>query len=58
MGGFERLSGSDKADPQQAKARHAPKKSADLSHALRSAYDDALREDIPADFRELLNKLR
>ena len=32
--------------------------SGDLSRALKTAYDDALREEIPKDFLDLLGKLR
>lgn len=30
---------------------------ADVGRALRSVYDDTLREDIPADLRDLLGRL-
>ena len=30
---------------------------ADVGQALRTAYDDALQEEIPAEFRDLLDKL-
>jgi hypothetical protein len=33
------------------------KRTADLGRALRSAYDDALREPVPQDFTDLLGKL-
>jgi len=33
------------------------KGSSDLGRALRSVYDDTLREPVPDDFRELLGKL-
>ncbi|WP_405051412.1 NepR family anti-sigma factor [Sphingomonas sp.] len=29
----------------------------DVSRALRSVYDDTLREDIPSDLKELLGRL-
>lgn len=31
--------------------------SGDLSRALKTAYDDALREEVPKDFLDLLGKL-
>ena len=54
-----KLKQADDQVPQQAKARR--KRSAgspdDVSRALRSAYDDALREQVPNDFMDLLGKL-
>jgi hypothetical protein len=32
-------------------------RSGDLGRALRSVYDDTLRESVPDDFRDLLGKL-
>lgn len=32
-------------------------RAADLGRALRSIYDDTLRESVPEDFKELLGKL-
>lgn len=71
--GDERLSGSDEADPRHGAraadvrqrdkgAKVATKKKstsrpADVGRALRSVYDDTLREDIPADLRDLLGRL-
>lgn len=67
--GDERLSGTDKAEAhrrnlesrmpadntnQRPKRPSAP---ADLGRALRSVYDETLREDVPDDFRDLLGKL-
>ena len=38
--------------------RHPRKaRSADLGRALRSVYDDTLRENVPDEFRDLLGKL-
>ena len=63
------MSGNQKVDGQRAKVRGRPtarqesasarKKppTTDLGSALRSAYDDALREEIPSDLRNLLDKL-
>ena len=68
--GVERLSGSGKAEtPGSAphaigqKVEKAPSKSkglgrpSDVSRALRSVYDDTLREDIPSDLKDLLGRL-
>lgn len=42
----------------QASDRSAPKqRSGDLGRALRSVYDDTLRESVPNDFLNLLGKL-
>ena len=69
MWGVERLSGSKKGEnrkagndrvPAKAVARDQKKKKAtggSISRALRSVYDDTLREDVPADFLDLLGKL-
>lgn len=68
-GGVERLSGSKKAEdrkagnnpvPAKAVARDPKKRKTAggaISRALRSVYDDTLREDVPADFLDLLGKL-
>ena len=42
------------AAPEKAARRH---RSADLGRALRSVYDDTLRESVPDDFLDLLGKL-
>jgi len=41
------------------KPHHSPKKrrTADLGRALRSVYDDTLRESVPDEFTDLLGKL-
>lgn len=39
---------------------HSPKKkqrASEIGRALRSVYDETLREDVPGDFRDLLSKL-
>jgi hypothetical protein len=43
------------AHPEKAARPH---RSADLGRALRSVYDDTLRESVPDDFLNLLGKLR
>jgi len=62
------LSGTDKAESRQTDESHDSAKSAkarkkrgaapaDLGRALRSVYDETVREDVPADFLDLLGKL-
>ena len=62
--GDERLSGTSKAKGGRAsgaagssdkKNRKDPRGS--VGRALRTAYDDLLREDVPKDFLDLLRKL-
>jgi len=69
MWGVERLSGSKKGENRRAGNVRVPAKGAArerkkgkatggaISRALRSVYDDTLREDVPADFIDLLGKL-
>ena len=68
MWGDERLSGSKKGENRKAGTDRVPAKGAArerkkgkaagaISRALRSVYDDTLREDVPADFLDLLGKL-
>jgi hypothetical protein len=44
-----------KATPRTKVVRK--QRAADLGRALRSIYDDTLRESVPDDFKELLGKL-
>jgi len=66
--GVERLSGSKNSEQRQAGTDRVPAKGKArdrkrgkttnaVSRALRSVYDDTLREDVPADFIDLLGKL-
>ena len=64
VGGDERLSGNSttsgnrgkpQARPADAKSRNT--KTGNVGRALRTAYDDMLRESIPKDFMDLLGKL-
>lgn len=63
--GTRRLSGSDKADTRSSgkpdgigKGKGAaPKPRGDVGRALRSVYDDTLREEIPLDLKDLLGRL-
>ena len=65
------MSGSDKGDskgaPKSASGRskkmstgdskNRKQRAGDLGRALRSVYDDTLREPVPEDFNDLLGKL-
>ena len=60
--GDERLSGTNKADRRgnhsgEAKRRPRRDSTATVGQTLRSIYDDILREDVPKDFLDLLQKL-
>ncbi len=62
--GDERLSGTDKAKGSHGMSnsgglvpRKRRDKSGTLGRALRTVYDDTLREDVPKDFLDLLGKL-
>jgi hypothetical protein len=67
--GDERLSANKRSetegaeDPRRSKSfpasdgRSRKQRSGDLGRALRSVYDDTLRETVPDDFRDLLGKL-
>lgn len=58
--GVEGLSSGNNNDRQPAPKPKKPRKGAgsdDVGKALRSAYDEALREDVPDDFLDLLGKL-
>jgi len=67
--GDERLSGTktgdaggagqDRAQAGSRSRQQKPQKqrSSDVGRALRSVYDDTLREDVPDDFMDLLGKL-
>lgn len=48
--------GSDERTPRSAKDRKQDKATV-VGRALRTVYDETLREDIPDDFLELLGKL-
>lgn len=46
-----------KSVPGSAPAKKRGQRSSDIGRALRSVYDETLREDIPDDFVHLLGKL-
>ena len=52
--GIGAQSGSDPKSPKNKSTSGVP----DLGKALRTVYDDTLREDVPSDFMDLLDKLR
>jgi hypothetical protein len=57
--GDERLSGTSKADGRGGHPERKPRRdrSGTVGRALRTVYDDMLREDVPKDFLDLLRKL-
>ena len=62
--GDERLSGTSKANVDRSRSgsdsldkKKRKDKSGTVGRALRTVYDDTLREDIPRDFLDLLGKL-
>ena len=46
-----------KGDGVNPPAKPRGKRGADIGRALRSVYDETLREEVPDDFRDLLGKL-
>ena len=62
--GDERLSGTIKANggrgptgPDASVPKRRKDKGGTVGRALRSVYDDTVREEVPTDFLELLRKL-
>jgi anti-sigma factor NepR-like protein len=66
--GDERLSANKRSESDDAGRTNPPRKpspdknsrkqrSTDLGRALRSIYDDTLRESVPDDFSDLIGKL-
>lgn len=62
--GDERLSGTSKANGNRGPSGSSPRNSkprkdrqGTVGRALRTVYDDMLREDVPRDFIDLLRKL-
>jgi hypothetical protein len=64
--GIEQLSEGSRNDPPARSGRGKPRgkggrsprsKASDFGKALRSVYDNTLREDVPKDFLDLLGKL-
>ena len=46
---------SEKKNP--AEKKHRTQRASDIGRALRTVYDDTVREDVPDDFMDLLGKL-
>ncbi len=64
VGGDERLSGNSTTSGNRGKPQTRPldpkvrkAKTGNVGRALRTAYDDMLRETVPKDFLDLLGKL-
>ena len=57
--GDERLSGTSKAEGGRGHPERKPRRdrSGTVGRALRTVYDDMLREEVPKDFLDLLRKL-
>lgn len=61
--GDARLSGSEKSSPaggsssRSDKKRKGVERSGTVGRALKTVYDEMLREDVPKDFLDLLGKL-
>ncbi|HEY0629615.1 MAG TPA: NepR family anti-sigma factor [Sphingomicrobium sp.] len=62
--GDERLSGTSKADGERERTGSNPSagktrkdRRGTVGRALRTVYDDMLREEVPKDFLDLLRKL-
>lgn len=53
--GAKKISKAEKTMPDEKKGRK--QRTGDLGRALRSIYDDTVREEIPDDFMDLLGKL-
>lgn len=49
--------GPKRKKPAPASQKKRVPRAADVGRALRSVYDETLREDVPDDFRDLLGKL-
>ena len=46
-----------KSAPAPTAKKKRPQRAGDIGRALRSVYDETLREDVPDDFQDLLGKL-
>jgi len=46
-----------KGKRQMPPRKKRPQRASDIGRALRSVYDETLREDVPDDFQDLLRKL-
>ena len=53
----DRLAGKEKPKVRAKRKAEGGSKASELGKALRSVYDNTLREDVPGDFLDLLGKL-
>lgn len=53
----DRLAGKGKSKPRPKRKPDVGSKAGELGKALRSVYDNTLREEVPGDFLDLLGKL-
>jgi hypothetical protein len=49
--------GEERKTAPAAKLKKTGQRTADVGRALRSVYDETLREDVPDEFKDLLGKL-
>lgn len=49
--------GSKSSGRGRSRGKRPPKRGSDIGRALRSVYDETLRENVPDDFLDLLGKL-
>jgi hypothetical protein len=56
-GGKSGGTGRDGGSGKPSKAPKKPRRASDLGRALRSVYDDTLREPVPDDILKLIGKL-
>jgi hypothetical protein len=56
-GGKSGGTGRDSGSGRPPKGPKKPRRASDLGRALRSVYDDTLREPVPDDFLQLIGKL-
>ena len=57
LGELDGPKGKKKDSGAKPPVKPRPKRGADVGRALRSVYDETLREDVPDDFMDLLGKL-
>jgi hypothetical protein len=55
--GSSSANGDDAASAKNGNRKDRRKVSTDVGRALRTVYDDTLRENVPDDFMDLLGKL-
>ena len=57
LGEFDGPKGKAKSSGSKPPLKPRAKRGTDVGRALRSVYDETLREDVPDDFMNLLGKL-